>query len=73
MSYEFKSTSYEFKSTSYELLSSRHHAMNLVQFTITAINLDLPLDFYGSVCRKYFEDMFSSSFQQLMLVQLKHS
>ena len=45
-------------------LFSRHHAINLLQFAITPINLDLPLDFYGSACRKYFENTFSSSFQQ---------
>ena len=28
-------------------LSSRHHAINMVRFTITPINLDLHLDFYG--------------------------
>ena len=54
-------------------LSSRYHPINLVQFTITPINLDLHLDFYGGVCRKYFENTFSSSFQQLMLALLNHS
>ena len=32
-------------------LSSRHHAINLIQFMITPLNFDLPLDFCGSACR----------------------
>ena len=36
----------------------RHHAMNLVQFMITAINLDLLVGFYGSASRIYFENVF---------------
>ena len=49
-------------------LSSRHHAINLVQLTITPINLDLPVDFYDRAYRNYFENTFPSSFQQLVLV-----
>ena len=55
------------------LLSSAHHTINLVQFMMEPIDLDLPLYFYGGVCRKYFENWFSSSFQQLMLVVLNQS
>ena len=54
-------------------LPSRYHALNSVQFTIKPVTLDLPLDFYGGAWRKYFENTFSSSFQQLMLVLLSHS
>ena len=54
-------------------LSSHRHVINLAQFTITAINLDLPLDFYKGSRRKYFENTFSSGFQQLMLILLNYS
>ena len=62
-------------------LRSRSHYQTLSLFTlsihkfgtITPRNLDFPRDFYGGACRKYFESTFSSSVQQLMLVQLNHS
>ena len=39
-------------------LSSRHHATNLIQFTITPVNFDLPLDFYGGACRNVLKICF---------------
>ena len=42
-------------------LSSRHHAINLVQFTITPINVDLPLDFYDGTYRHLLKIPFSST------------
>ena len=42
-------------------VSSRHHAINLVQFTITPINVDLPLDFYDGTYRNLLKIPFSST------------
>ena len=39
-------------------LSSRHHATNLIQFTITPVNFDLPLDFYGGARRNVLKIRF---------------
>ena len=39
-------------------LSSRHHAINLIQFTITPLNFDLPFDFYGGACRNLLKICF---------------
>ena len=39
-------------------LSSCHHAINLMQFTITPVNFDLPLDFYGGACRNLLKIRF---------------
>ena len=39
-------------------LSSRDHAINLIQFTITPVNFDLPLDFYGGACRNLLKIRF---------------
>ena len=39
-------------------LSSHHHAINLIQFTITPVNFDLPMDFYGVACRNLLKIHF---------------
>ena len=61
--------------------STRHDGQNLTAFTLrvinmvqfTPINLGLPWNFYGGAYGKCFENVFSSSFQQLIFVLLSHT